>query len=233
MKTYTKAALIAATVLAASPAQAATLFDSIFTFTAAAGDLDRIDLNNSQVLKSFNAIPLVYHELSLSVDRPGFNSGGNRIVTDLSEELGIYNIDGTAFAAIDLIGGATFRLTLGRNTTAFGASFSGFANGRRTELVKLLDSNGSVIDSFDINNPNSEGNDLQFYGFTSATPFAALSITHTSNSINDVIGMDNLLIGAISAAVPEMSTWAMMMVGFAMVGATARYRRRATKVAYA
>ncbi len=35
------------------------------------------------------------------------------------------------------------------------------------------------------------------------------------------------------AAVPEPATWAMMLVGFGMVAATSRYRRRGTKIAYA
>ena len=233
MKRLVIATAVSLAFLPNTSAQAATLFDSIFPFAAAAGNVDRIDLDEGKIFNSFNSIPLVYEGLSFSVDRPGFNAGGNRIITDMSEELAYYNINGTAFAAIDLIGGATFRLTLGRNTTAFGAYFSGFANGRRTELVRLLDGNGSIIASFDVNNPNAGGNDLQFYGFTSDTPFAAISITHTSNSINDVIGMDDLLIGVIGTAVPEASTWVMLLVGFGMIGATARYRRRTTKIAYA
>lgn len=35
------------------------------------------------------------------------------------------------------------------------------------------------------------------------------------------------------SAVPEPATWAMMIVGFGMVGATARYRRRSSKATYA
>ncbi|MBD8546600.1 PEPxxWA-CTERM sorting domain-containing protein [Sphingomonas sp. CFBP 8760] len=31
----------------------------------------------------------------------------------------------------------------------------------------------------------------------------------------------------------EMPTWAMMLVGFGMVGATARYRRRPVRATYA
>ncbi|GAA3714696.1 hypothetical protein GCM10022268_24250 [Sphingomonas cynarae] len=38
---------------------------------------------------------------------------------------------------------------------------------------------------------------------------------------------------AAVAVVPEPATWAMMLVGFGMIGATARYRRRAAKIAYA
>jgi len=42
----------------------------------------------------------------------------------------------------------------------------------------------------------------------------------------------NFEAGAV-AAVPETSTWLMMLVGFGMIGTTARYRRRTTKIAYA
>ncbi|MBB4155170.1 hypothetical protein GGQ80_003087, partial [Sphingomonas jinjuensis] len=35
------------------------------------------------------------------------------------------------------------------------------------------------------------------------------------------------------AAVPEPATWAMMLVGFAMVGAASRYRSRKTALAAA
>jgi hypothetical protein len=48
---------------------------------------------------------------------------------------------------------------------------------------------------------------------------------------------DGFKLGALTvnsvAAVPEPATWAMMLVGFGMVGGAARYRRRGTKVAYA
>nr|WP_244646914.1 PEPxxWA-CTERM sorting domain-containing protein [Sphingomonas sp. CFBP 8760] len=37
----------------------------------------------------------------------------------------------------------------------------------------------------------------------------------------------------MASLVPEPSSWLLMIAGFGMVGATARYRRRATKIAYA
>lgn len=43
----------------------------------------------------------------------------------------------------------------------------------------------------------------------------------------------SLQVTEISSAVPENSTWAMMLLGFGMMGASIRYRRRSTKVAYA
>ncbi|KQS01975.1 hypothetical protein ASG11_14270 [Sphingomonas sp. Leaf357] len=39
--------------------------------------------------------------------------------------------------------------------------------------------------------------------------------------------------GPAAAAVPEAATWGMMILGFGMMGAAARYRRRGAKLAYA
>jgi hypothetical protein len=39
--------------------------------------------------------------------------------------------------------------------------------------------------------------------------------------------------GAVTAAIPEPATWAMMLAGFSFVGGAMRYRRRQTKVIYA
>lgn len=38
---------------------------------------------------------------------------------------------------------------------------------------------------------------------------------------------------AVPSAVPEPATWALMLVGFGMVGGAARYRRRSAKITYA
>lgn len=46
-----------------------------------------------------------------------------------------------------------------------------------------------------------------------------------------VSGSSTLTISA--AAVPEPATWAMMLVGFGMLGAVIRYRRRSTAIVYA
>lgn len=42
-----------------------------------------------------------------------------------------------------------------------------------------------------------------------------------------------LTVSAVAAAVPEPATWAMLLVGFGLVGGAARYRRRTTTLAYA
>ncbi|GGB39126.1 hypothetical protein GCM10011380_30750 [Sphingomonas metalli] len=43
----------------------------------------------------------------------------------------------------------------------------------------------------------------------------------------------SLRFSPLTTAVPEPATWAMMLVGFAMVGAASRYRRRAATVTFA
>ncbi|WP_375420008.1 PEPxxWA-CTERM sorting domain-containing protein [uncultured Sphingomonas sp.] len=55
--------------------------------------------------------------------------------------------------------------------------------------------------------------------------FTNVTFSSTGNSFE----VDNLAI----AAVPEPATWAMMLIGFGLIGATARYRRRHSAVTYA
>lgn len=45
-------------------------------------------------------------------------------------------------------------------------------------------------------------------------------------------GAISLFGGTLAAAVPEPATWAMMLLGFGMIGASMRYRRRSSTVVY-
>jgi hypothetical protein len=47
-----------------------------------------------------------------------------------------------------------------------------------------------------------------------------------------VSGASTLQISAVSAA-PEPAAWAMMMVGFGLIGGAIRYRRRKTTLSFA
>lgn len=103
--------------------------------------------------------------------------------------------------------------------------------------VDVLDLGGNLLRSFngaEMAAPASPSGDQDF-------PLTNRLLTFTADA-GELIGgvrftssVDSLEADNISftAAVPEPATWAMMLVGFGMIGATARYRRRKSNVAFA
>lgn len=75
--------------------------------------------------------------------------------------------------------------------------------------------------------------------FTSTALPSTLSLSQFDSATIVLFGADGPIRGTITSlsqvksAVPELSTWAMMMVGFAVVGAMMRYRRRQTAMVHA
>ena len=68
----------------------------------------------------------------------------------------------------------------------------------------------------------SFGSFVVFSVLTSGAPTVSFSNSAYQNSINYT---DLLVSGSISGAVPEPATWALMIAGFALVGATMRRRK--------
>ncbi|WP_233151140.1 PEPxxWA-CTERM sorting domain-containing protein [Sphingomonas mollis] len=64
-----------------------------------------------------------------------------------------------------------------------------------------------------------------------ATP-TSLTMSLNSTGASGFSSSSTLAIPPVVAAVPEPATWAMMLIGFGMVGGAARYRRRSTKAAF-
>lgn len=65
---------------------------------------------------------------------------------------------------------------------------------------------------------------MAFFGATSDTAFTSITLTGGNNFTN----FDNLTLAtAVSGAVPEPATWAMMIGGFGLAGVAVRRRRRA------
>lgn len=127
---------------------------------------------------------------------------------------------------------------------AAGPAFSGTIAGRLTSLSRFADLRVTVsglsvdlgpgtywlglqnnltsgVSSYLSSNTNRLGVAIALGN--SGTQYGAL----TNDASFSVIGT------AAVAAIPEPTTWAMMLVGFGMIGATARYRRRSTKTTYA
>lgn len=93
--------------------------------------------------------------------------------------------------------------------------------GRTTVTASYGDATVTLFSDF----VGKSGNQT-FAGFTSATPFTKVSISNSA--VGDILYFDNIRFGA---AVPEPATWAMMLVGFAMVGAAVRRRRETIAIA--
>ncbi|WP_445192238.1 PEPxxWA-CTERM sorting domain-containing protein [Sphingomonas sp. Tas61C01] len=97
-------------------------------------------------------------------------------------------------------------------------------------LLDVLLPNGTVVDgssfflaSYDTANAFDDG----VYSVNSVFDGSATSgFANTAAAITQFTGTS-------VAAVPEPATWSMMLVGFGMMGAAVRYRRRSTKTAYA
>jgi len=69
----------------------------------------------------------------------------------------------------------------------------------------------------------------QYVQFAASAGETITSATFTNLPAADAFEVANFSI----SPVPEPATWALMLVGFGMVGATARYRRRQTKLTFA
>lgn len=175
-------------------------------------------------------------------------SGGGRLDSSLTRAAGSYAY--TVSAAGDLyVAGTTADPSLSTADREDVVTFSGFAADvgaigglfvganasggfqRGTLVLTLLTADGSVSETLiDVSRDN-------FVGFVTTSAITSLTLTATQNARAWVWpSVDKLTLGkagAIAAVVPEPATWAMMLLGFGMMGASIRYRRRDTRIVYA
>ncbi|MDP9087025.1 MAG: PEPxxWA-CTERM sorting domain-containing protein [Pseudomonadota bacterium] len=112
----------------------------------------------------------------------------------------------------------------------FGSDFNGlFVASPLGITVTATDASGTVTQTLLSSTTTS------FLGFVSTTGLTSLSVAATVGNSSYWPTINNLTLaqGAAVAAVPESATWAMMLVGFGMMGASIRYRRRSTKTSFA
>jgi hypothetical protein len=196
-----------AIVATALPAHAAvTTYTDRAAFTAAAGALTTETFNSAVSQTSFQSSPVVFGPMSIL----GFGVQDDRNFIDIPPiSFTEFNIDGTTILSAFTRTDAGLVFTFATPITAWGADFGGLQNGQLRSVINVA---GETL------TPPIGENGLSFYGFTSSVAFT--TVTFTSSGVQDGFAIDNVSFNAV----PEPSSWALMIIGFGMVGATLRRR---------
>ncbi|WP_293473078.1 PEPxxWA-CTERM sorting domain-containing protein [Phenylobacterium sp.] len=190
-----------AVVLAATPSMAAvTTYAGQVDFEAAAGPTTLFD---------FNATP------DGSFEGTSYDVGPFTLTGDPTNGVGGMGVaSGEAYG--DVCGLCAlpygYVITFDTAITAFGASYRNVLSGSGIRFTV----NGDTFAGPAVNDG--------FFGFTSTTAFTTITVSGD----NEFHFFDDVRYASASAGVPEPSTWAMLILGFAGVGAALRRRAWAT-----
>lgn len=209
-------AVFASAIFAAMPASAATLVNGLPTGTLNEGYWTN-ESSSQNFLVSFtlaSASDITGFEI---LEGTGFSTIGDALRIKIRNDVAGSPALANAFSFVDQIDAiSTYQsgilkvttnfapITLAAGTYWFGVSGAG---------------NTQVWASYNNGGPASPTNQRQLNGDTIVSTPSINSLAFT-------------VLGNV-AAVPEPATWGMMILGFGMVGASARYRRRTAKVAFA
>ncbi|MEO7410613.1 MAG: PEPxxWA-CTERM sorting domain-containing protein [Sphingomicrobium sp.] len=177
---------------------------------------------------TFENVPNTIYDAPIA--RDGYSIGNIA-----GDELHFHEIDSTAFSGF-VVSNGTGVLYNDRDTSIFieslvsGGTFalgafdgSAVAGGVGTGATSLF------VQGFLLGNLVNSGNfTINGGGFTNFSGLAGTFDRLTFDGINGEGGfqLDNINLRAVEGAVPEPSTWAMMLIGFGAVGYSMRRRRR-------
>lgn len=228
MKTITKAALVAATILATSPAQAVS-YIRYDVATVGSGTFIGYDgLNSTTAGFYFNPFTTFNfsYVIALNSPRTSLNLTNSSISYSAPEASYFYPFGGGSTLNVDATT-ISFNEVLPPQSDIFGEGLRASAclsnsriNQFPTGAVAIEPACGSVTFR-------------QQFGRLSNISYTGTiaSITGTAFEGGDVVaGYGN--VGLIATFVPEPTSWLLMIAGFGMVGATMRYRRRSKRVAF-
>jgi hypothetical protein len=141
-----------------------------------------------------------------------------------------YGPDGTRYLAVLNGGSATIQAM---NNVAY-QSVSFFLGSIDTyNVVQVLSTTGSVLSTFTGVNFTVDPNGNQDIPSTNRRITIAADVNDVAiGGIRFLSNGNSLEVDNVVFAVPEPSTWAMMFLGFGMIGTAARYRRRSKTVSY-
>lgn len=215
-----------------SAAQAAVItFTDRATWLAAVGPLSGTEGFSSFASDTeFRTTTVFANNMAISSGTGTNGTLSNKIDASPFEFADTYPIDGSTYLLGDLLtpGNADLHINFTTELTAWGADFRGIANDGRPTQVDIFDSSNVLLGTVPM--ASTGGAQLQFYGFQVTGGTADRILIANSSSFNDVFGIDN--VGFVTtAAIPEPSTYALMLAGLGFVGFVASRRRKAQPAA--
>ena len=231
MRTFLTAAALAA-VLPFSAHAAGTLLTTEVGYTGRGLDLTAFANGNY----NFTFGPINVDGFTfVGAPTGGGNSGNGSVVGQGGYGLGANGSFGLPSVYIGVDSGSGYAQLLGTTGYSQMGFFMNYAPGVGNDAtISTLDAGGNVIESLNLVSLSPISTPAGFNAFrfrgVAADPNASNSIFGLRFGGNYILvtGTAN---GAV-AAVPESSTWAMMIAGFGLVGGALRYRRRATRVVF-
>lgn len=206
-------AVVVSAALAAPAAAAVTTYASETAFNGAVGATSLETFNSVVGEPSFQTAPVVVGDLTLT----GYGQQFNRNYIDQPpHQYSMFNIDGTTNVNAVTLTNSGFTITFASAIRAFGATFAGLQNDAlRTNII---------VDGETIAPPILAGEVISFFGFTSTNAFTQVTFVGASG-LSDGFGMDNVRY-ELAGGVPEPATWALMIGGFGLAGASLRRRAK-------
>lgn len=239
MKEYLVSA-IAALVALPGIAQAQTAYTDKATFLAAAGSTQTETFATAPA-GNFASTGGVFNATFDGFNLTGQNNGNYvGIATGVTANSGVDtpipgNFTGQNYLTWANIDGGIVSLTVNFNaaTTAFG--FDWFDTDV-TDSYSVQIPGGTTFNSPPFTLSNGSVASTGFFGLVSANPFTSVIITNVLSGgyISDE-GMDNFITngaGSVNGAVPEPATWAMMLLGFGVIGFSMRSAKRRSEAKF-
>ncbi len=228
MKNVLAAGLFMSVAAMASPASAATYFGytanpaSAVNGPAKAANTDFLAALTRYSVEDFESIALntaaplaLTFEGSFGPVAASYTGDGSI----RSKYNGAYPTSGTH----DILTFGSGTLNFATPTTAFGLYVTDASDFRNPLFLDVITGTGTLTTYVVSDGTQAPNGSLRFFGLTSAE--AISSITFRGPGRWDSFGYDDMIVG--TAAVPEPSTWAMMILGVGAVGGALRGRKRA------
>jgi hypothetical protein len=112
-------------------------------------------------------------------------------------------------------------------STFTSAEFNILASAAGTVTLNALDADGNIIETVDGNLFDIGDNGQNFFGFLadSSTPISSIQIIQGTAVITSI---GQFRVGGVMAAVPEPTTWMLMLMGMAGIGFSMRRKEKQT-----